>query len=593
MATTAAPNIFQQVSVSQGRDAGSGRASWGFSFLLCILGAYLNLAAYGFQYPKGDDYDVLLPLLNWLRNPSLYPSDPIRQIFLRFPSFFWLVVSRLSEHFSTEHILFALFVLTKLFFFLGVGRLVAVAVRDKVLGALIVSVIALSPFLNSTTPIGVAKVLANTSEHGMLAIAMLVLVGAFLVEGRWWSAVILGGLTVYVDALPFLHTLFAFAIFALLDWRERKGNVVGGALLGMAISIPWVFLSLHALAVVFPQDYLQKLWMFFPGGLTLRWVPLTDLVKTTAILLAMLCMGRMASKTGLKRERRLEMLTSSYFIPLFIGVLVGNVYLVPGLVRLQFLRADSFFLPYAMLLIQIYGANLLCVRDERRSATTFLLGLSAILLPLSVRLVTPFFFLVLILWADPGVRFDRVCRKFGGSLVNRFLSNARPRLAVLVCGLALAATLASLVRAPSRLWNFRLPMQPEEAACYDLQQWAQGHTPVEARFLMPQIGCGFRSFSQRSSWGEWMDGVISVHYPPFADEFVKRMAEFGFRPGPVWQRGQGADFMKANYKKQSWDHLQEIATNNGLDYIVQFRDIQYPVVPIFENSTYAVYQVRP
>ena len=90
-----------------------------------------------------------------------------------------------------------------------------------------------------------------------------------------------------------------------------------------------------------------------------------------------------------------------------------------------------------------------------------------------------------------------------------------------------------------------------------------------------------------------MDGVISVHYPPFADEFVKRMAEFGFRPGPVWQRGQGGDFMEANYRKQSWNHLRELATNNGLDYIVQFRDVQYPVVPIFENSTYAVYQARP
>ena len=229
-------------------------ASWGRALFLCLLGAYLNAAAYGFyHYPKGADYDFLLPLANWLRDSSLYPGDPIREFFVGYNTSFWPIVSKLSQWFSTEHVLIAFFLLTKLVYFLAIGRLVAAEVRHKILGACIVATLALSGTLNFASPLGGATVLGRNSEHGQLAFAMLLLAGTFLVEGRWWSASIIGGLSVYIDALLFLQTLPAFAILALVDWREQKRRIGMAALLGAGISLPWLVQSCHALAANFPK----------------------------------------------------------------------------------------------------------------------------------------------------------------------------------------------------------------------------------------------------------------------------------------------------------------------------------------------------
>ena len=59
-------------------------------------------------------------------------------------------------------------------------------------------------------------------------------------------------------------------------------------------------------------------------------------------------------------------------------------------------------------------------------------------------------------------------------------------------------------------------------------------------------------------------------------------------PGPdvpgLWQE---------YYRRLSWEEVRGIATRNKLDYIVQFRDVQYPATPAFENSRFAIYRVMP
>ena len=139
--------------------------NWYYPLSLCFLGAYANLVAYGFRYPAAGDYNFVLPMANWLRNPSLYPGDPIRGAFERHESLFWPAVAAASKYWSTEHVLFSLCVLAKLIFFLAVGRLVAARVRNRLVGICIVAVLALSGVLNGSTPIGGTIVLENISEQ--------------------------------------------------------------------------------------------------------------------------------------------------------------------------------------------------------------------------------------------------------------------------------------------------------------------------------------------------------------------------------------------------------------------------------------------
>jgi hypothetical protein len=566
----------------------------GYVVFLTLLGAGLNMAAHGFRYPLGGDYDFQLPLLNWIRNPTLYAGDPIREAYARFPTLFWPTVAALAKRFSTEHVLFAFFILTKVCFFLAVGGFVAATVREKWLAGCIVATLAVSLTLNTLTPFGASVVLSNTQTQQPLAIAILLLAGVLLVLGRWRSAVTLAALTIYVDAVPFFHTACAFAIFALLAWRTQMRRIGLAACLGFVICVPWLLTSESALRVSFPRDYLQMLLLFFPFHFTIRWTPVPSLLRGLTLLAIMVCMCHVARKEKLNIQTTLETLLFAYLAVVLTGIFLGAFYLTPTVARVSLPRADSLLVAYALLLIQVYGANLLTQRQPGAPVTARLLGVLALALPFSIRLVSPLFFLTLVLWTDPRKHAVNIFQKLPRRYIRWLSAFSLPRLIGILCGAGVLLTLFHQIRSPARPWGVVLPQSSEEQSCYEVQEWARHRTPVEARFLVPPVGCGFRSISERSSWGEWKDGLAAWHYPPFADVFLQRVSQIGDLPGARKsdQDDMGA-LVEKNYKGESWNSLRRIALENNLDYIVQFADIKYPAEPVFRNNWYAVYFVGP
>ena len=332
-------------------------------------------------------------------------------------TFYWPVVAALSAHYSTEHVLFVLFLLTKLIFFAAVGLLVASRVRNRLLGAGIIMAIALSGMLNGQTPIGGTIILDEISEHAALALAIVLLSGVLLVEGRWRSAAIAAGLALYVDALPFVHMLPAFALFAMFDWRERKRQVISAALLGAGVCLPWFLHFRQSFLTNYPGDYVSVLLIHSPLHLTLRWTPISQIIEAATILFATACMCFLARKSRVKLENRLELLCVSYLIVMLAGVLAGWFWLTPSVARFMLSRADALLIPYAFLLIQVYGASLLQAQIVHRPAATCLLAVSVILFPLCIyvaALLVP----AMILWLDPRELLDRAFVGIFGSLKN-------------------------------------------------------------------------------------------------------------------------------------------------------------------------------
>lgn len=562
---------------------------------LTVLGVYVNAAAYGFEFLVSD-HNVLLPLMNSLRDPSLYSSairDPslfqgaVQEHLTPFLMVFWWVVAKLSNYFPTQQILFVAFFLSKLIFFYAVARLVLTAVKSRPLATCIVAVIALSPLLNTTTPFGGSRVLTPFQTHFAFGLSLLVLSGVLLMEGRWWPAVILASVGVYMDALVFLFTLFAFAAFALADWKQNKRRVCGAGLLGMVCTAPWLVLTRQAIEGQFPSDYLQALFTYYPFHYTLRWTPALDLIKGTAILIAAVWIALLARRAGLPSRQRLEILTASYLIPLALGIFFGLVYLNPTMIRLHLLRADSFLLLFAFLLIQVYGANLLTSTEAQFRATTFLLGTSALLFPLSVSFGGMALLVCLLLKTDPQEHFDRWFSKIGGHAIDWFTRIGKANLAATLCGTAALIVFLIVIPRAAQLWDFVKAPSPEEEACVDVQLWMKSHTPVQTGFLVPTVGCGFRSFSERLTWGEWTDGNVMITHPPFADVFLQRMAALGLEPGHPWELAR----LEENYRGQSWERVHKIARENQLEYIIQFRDVSYAARPVYQNREFAVYRV--
>lgn len=564
----------------------------GYAVFLALMGASLNIAAYGFSYPLGGDYDSQLPLLNWIRNPALYPGDPIREAYARFPTLFWLVVAALSKWFSTEHVLFGFFVLTKMCFFLAVGWFVAATVREKLLAGCIVAILAVALTLNTLTPFGASVSLSRVQTQQPLAIAVLLLAGILLVLGRWRSAVTLAALTIYVDAVPFFHTACAFAIFALIAWRNQIRRIGLAACLGFVICVPWLLISEKSLRVSFPRNYLQALLLIFPFHFTIRWTPVFSLLRGATVVALLACMCYVARRAKLNTLTALETLLFAYLAVVLSGILLGAFYLTPMVARVSLPRADSFLIIYALLLIQVYGVNLLTQRQPDVPPTARLLAVLAIVLPFSIRLVSPLFFLTFVLWADPRKHVEAVLQKLPQRSTRWLSAVSMPRSAAILCTAGVMLTLYQQMRSPTRLWRLVFLQNSQEQSCYEVQQWARRRTPVEARFLVPPIGCGFRSISERSSWGEWRDGLAAWHYPPFADVFLRRVSEIGDLPERRRSDQEDLDaLIERSYKGESWNSLRMIALENKLDYIIQFADIEYPAEPVFRNRWYAVYSV--
>lgn len=608
----------------------SESARRGYVLMVGVVGAYANVVAYGFSYGSGNQ-EFELPLLNWLRDPSLYPQDPIREAFARFPTVFWQFVAYLSHWMSSEKVVFLLFVLTKLLFFLALTLILRTRIRSTGILACVIVSVALSPFLNDLTPLGASDILDSTQTQTSLAIALLLWAAWFLLEERWVPAAIICALTVYISAPYFVFMLFAFAPFAVMDWRRHRTEIIGAGVIGAAISVPWLLVSHGVTNQGFPKGYVEALIAFYPFHVTLAGHEAYELVSGVGLLVAAGLMVAIARKTGQRRDIRFEILTASFILPVFLGALFGAIHLTPMLARLQLLRADSFLILFSTLLIQIHGANHLTTLSGS-PATTFFFSSIAILLPLSdsMGLLWPLL-IAMFLWRLRPKRIEELCERIARSNGARLLIlllllagitfAGRPeadwsstvvfllliiggccfvytgsgeystvrlgKMTNVVSALGILALAAGTVPSLTSLWNPLVVPTPLQRDWRDVQDWAKENTPREAQFLVPTYPGGFRVFSERSSWGEWKDGQAMYLYPPFTDEYRRRMEAVGYS----WDKWESTGAISGNYKRLSWERLGELARQHQLSYIIQFREVTYPAIPIFANQHYAVYKV--
>lgn len=600
--------------------------------LISLFGVYLNTIAFGFVYGGGNQ-DFGLALVNWLKNPSLYPGDPIIEGFSRFPTLFWPVVAYASRWVDTRLVLFIAFILTKVLFFWALTRLLAGSLHDHRLIACIVCAFALSPALNHGTPLSDSDVLNSVQTHTSLSIALLLWVGCFWLEGRWVSAAVLLGFAVYINGLFVIFVSFAFAGFVLVDWQQRKREILLASTLLGAIGLPSLALLRGTFPSSFPKDYVAMLLTRYPFHFTLRSHPLVDLLHGLAMMLVPACVILLAARLGITRTRRLELLVGFFLLPFILGGLAGEFLPTPSLIRLHLLRSESFLLLYSTILVQIYGGRILLSAEKRSPAAIWLVGVPAVLWAFDGFVLSGVLLTGMLLALDPRARFERLCRHMAQSWIAgaaalvvmlagvivaaRLLGGLsspgaiaalaavvgicyaygadlatlgvrQRKFALVVCGLVPLIVTTGSIHSSARLWNPVIPPGPAEVAWREVQQWAKACTSQDTKFLTPPVPGGFRVFSERVSWVEWKDGNTAFNFPPYADEWLRRMRAIGIRLQPARATAQS---IQNDYKDQPRDYLWRVAREERIDYIVQFKQVPYDIPPVFENERFAVYKV--
>lgn len=561
-----------------------GRNYWRLG-LPCLLGAMLNILGFGFQYGLGNHY-FELAMLNWLRDSTLYPEDPLRQAFIRFPTVFWRAVALVPGRMSTSFVLFVLFLGTKIIFFYGLTKLARCINRETSFLLWVAVLAALTPVLNIRTPFGYAQVLDPIQTQTPLAIALLVYAGAELVEGNWIRSAVVSAACIYLNVIYVVFMLFAFCALAVTDFRDQKKRVLCSALAGAAVLSPWLIWNRALFNTKYPAEYLPALLLFYPRHLVFSSHNVIDLFYGPGFLCIALATLILAHRRGISLNWRVEIMACSFAVPVAMGVIAGEYHLTPLLASLQLMRADSFLFLYLVLLLVASIHQL-----AARAMIPYSKGIATIAAVFFVWPATPVRFLLLLLGFGLAgglhrlgmINSARVClnheRMFGKRAKWGLQAAYFIGISVLIGG-----AIGIDIGTPGTF-----VLSSNVGGWLDLQTWARLNTPPGSVFLVPPGQEGFRVNSQRSSWGEWKDGMAVYLYPQFAATYIKRMAELGVHEAPMQPGGQ--DSLREIYKRQSHDHLLAIARENHLQYIVQYNETKPNARPLYSNPAFAVYRV--
>jgi len=532
-----------------------------------------------------------LAMLNWLRDPTLYPNDRIREGYIRFPTVFWRAVALVPSHVSTEAVLFVVFLATKIMFFYGLVRLARLATPESHFVRGIVVLIALSPILNIRTPFGYSPVLDPIQTQTPLAIAVMVCAGALLAEGRWVRSAILAAACVYLNAIFVIFMLFPFGVLAVSDFRRYKKRVILSALAGATTIVPWLLGNRALIGAKYPPEYVPALLLFFPRHLVLSTHNPIDLLYGPAFLCVAFAAVMLARKKCVVINRRLEIMACSFAIPVALGAVAGQHHLTPLIATLQLMRADVFLFLFAALLLAAsifqlaktgvlpYGGAILTI-----SAVIFVLPLTPMrLFLLLLGIGMTYWNLCVIAICSSRIHLrDNVAP---GGRAER-LSHETPLVGVVVIFAAMAIAVSADHRALDVFTS-----APRQGDWFDVQRWARVSTSRDSVFLVPPNTQGFRIESLRSSWGEWKDGTALYWDAQFAGTYVHRLNELGVYKAPV--KPADSDAMGEVYRLQSHEHLLSIARENNLQYIVQFSGATSDTKPVYSNRSFSVYPVSP
>ena len=169
---------------------------------------------------------------------------------------------------------------------------------------------------------------------------------------------------------------------------------------------------------------------------------------------------------------------------------------------------------------------------------------------------------------------------------------------------ALAAVLLSVLTYP-QIIRFRLETRdfaPETAARRDwetLQLWVEAHTPAGSVFIVPPYKDGFRVFSLRTPYVEWVDGSAMHWSPGFEEGWLYRLARLGFADSRVIGELRFGDLegspeyeeVRKVYEGADERALQGLATEGRAAFVVREKGSPLKLPLLYANGSFEVYRL--
>lgn len=567
--------------------------------LLLLAAAFAaTLIAHGYAFELGAENQPLqVPHIAQLRDPALYPGDPLVQVLGKYRSLFFPVTAWLSRWITLEHLFFLVHIATTVAVgaaMWSIGRLLYRSTNAAAVAALLLLV---SPVVRPTV-VGHDTLVAAWVTPTTVSFPILLLALYALLSGRPALAGLAAGLAAHVNAVAagiFVIVALPVALGESRRWRAAAGFL---GMFGVVALPPLLTLPGGALVHGRGLDFLTLLRLYYPYHFFLGAHPPGVFLRVVILFLAALAGFRALPDSPI--GRRAIRLALAVTTTVAVGALFADLFPVAALTQLHLLRADRWC--YVLIFILAAGLVRRALADQDRTDFAGAVAIAAGLLRAAYPLVA--WGAILLLLRPAGRRLRTALVLAAGVLAltrmwepGLALSAAllvalaavafagRPRLLPAVSRRGAVAALAvaylELVLHTGTIGphGISIARQVFHPDWREVQEWAAHSTPVDARFVTPPDYAGFRVYARRGTVVERKDGAAMLWEP-------------GFGPG-WWERVTTVDQAIA---ARSAGELARVAARYGAGWVI-VPTAQAPPAPspeltlVHENSRFSVYAV--
>ncbi len=523
-----------------------------------------------------NDHEFILPFLDRMSNPSLYPNDLIAGMEPYYASLLWKFIHWLEIMLPVgrEWIFFGMYSALLYSSFLLIGLII-----EKLFRSVAAFVFTLAPLLYLQMGLGGFDLISDQLLNRFASLPFLLLAVYLALKNRPVKVAVILALTFLIHPISGLYAWLFFAGGFLLNQSLRLTGkffltqlpfflTVAGFTFYKKISGESPLASFPFLA---PHDWYEILHIRSSHHL----FPETWYYETTLYEIALILIGLFIWIYSNHPLRKFFM--GGYF-SIILLLLFNYVFtiLIPVSMVIQLSLMRSSVLLLLLSYMTITGFITYYAREGRYNVALLLLIPVFAMVKNSNRfqLIWPQVLLVLaaaLLLYIAAFRFRKkqliyagIAMVLGVSLYESFL---------------IASRLGPMDRNTHQI-----------PAWKDVQQFAHQHTPVDALFIVPPESSGFRMLSKRASYGDWKDGAMIFYDYDFALEWMQRMKNLGITIDEKGHRTSHYHTLKYGDFKQVSDRFKE--ATNGIYIVTLAGHTLEKGTIVYENDTYRIYKMN-
>ena len=597
----------------------------------CVLVAVL---AHGYSWELGAENQPLqIPVIERLKDPALFPGDPLVDALAQQRSVFFPAVAALSRWVQVEEQFFVLHLLTTAAAAAAMAAITGLLTGSRAAAFIAALLLLASPIIRPT-PLGRDTMVATWVTPTTVSFPILLVALRFLLAGRAGAAGMVAGLAANLN-------LVMAGLFVIVALPVALGET-RGMRCAARLGIGFVLAGLPAL-VALPEG--SMLWGREPGFVTLlrRYYPYHFFlgVQSRAVFLrvAILVAAAVAAFQALPAsgaKSRAVRMAIAVGVVIAAGSFFADVVPIAQVTQLHLLRADRWFCvllfaaaaggiaravtgsgrvgsgranserPLARGLALAGGGLTLAGGITLAGGLTLAGGVALaaglargayplvawgalvlLLLGSSEDRSRPW--LLFLLVAAAGIAAERLWEpgyQASAALLVVLVMMAliapwqgfaarRTRPWLLAAGMAIALTELSGSNGTLGAHGFALARPVFDPSWREVQEWAAHATPKAAKFLTPPEVPGFRVYARRGTVVEWKDGAAMLWEPAF---------------GAGWWERQAA--VSEAIASQNADQLCTTARRYGAGWIVvPVEKAPQTMTPVHDNPRFKVFAV--